>query len=259
MRQIAMETSTGRPADDAAAGITWRRLLGMAAALDLALIVAGNLLFGPDPAFLALGGLFLLGWLLLRRRGRTGVVVAGLPALVISVMFGAVAPFLVTNPLAIFDREGGLFLGLLVAAFVGVISAVGALLEARAPAPGPRRAPSIVGGIAAGVLVALVAAGGIARLGFRAADARPGDLSIVMKDVGFSARSLDATGGDVIVHVANRDPTIHTFTIDGVVNATVPAQSQGRVIVRAAPGTYRYYCAVPGHAATMHGTLTIPG
>jgi uncharacterized cupredoxin-like copper-binding protein len=65
------------------------------------------------------------------------------------------------------------------------------------------------------------------------------------------------SGQNVAIHITNNDASFHTFTIDGHVDKTIASKGQGRVSVHLAAGTYRYYCAVPGHSATMHGTLTV--
>jgi len=63
----------------------------------------------------------------------------------------------------------------------------------------------------------------------------------------------------MIVNVDNRDVWWHTFTIDALhVDVQVPSSGKRNVTFNAAPGTYTFYCAVPGHAALgMKGTLTV--
>ncbi|HEV8164573.1 MAG TPA: plastocyanin/azurin family copper-binding protein, partial [Actinomycetota bacterium] len=60
------------------------------------------------------------------------------------------------------------------------------------------------------------------------------------RNVRFDPTTLTAQGGKVTVAVRNRDLFWHTFTVD------------------AKPGTYRFYCRIPAHAAVgMHGTLVV--
>lgn len=57
--------------------------------------------------------------------------------------------------------------------------------------------------------------------------------------------------------VDNQDPYAHTFTVDELgVNQTMVAGQSARVEITAAPGEYRYYCAIPGHEF-MEGTLLV--
>ena len=63
----------------------------------------------------------------------------------------------------------------------------------------------------------------------------------------------------VTVHLANRDLFWHSFTIDHpAVNVDVPVGGARQVTFTLPPGTYRFYCRVPGHRqAGMEGTLRI--
>jgi plastocyanin len=63
----------------------------------------------------------------------------------------------------------------------------------------------------------------------------------------------------VTVAVRNRDLFWHTFTIDRLgVDVRAPVGSLRTASFEAEPGTYSYYCRIPGHAALgMRGTLTV--
>jgi len=82
---------------------------------------------------------------------------------------------------------------------------------------------------------------------------------VAAKDVRFSPRTLDARQGRITVRMANHDLFWHTFTIDKLdVDVRVPVGGARRVTFTAAPGTYEFYCAIPGHKrAGMHGTFTV--
>ena len=74
------------------------------------------------------------------------------------------------------------------------------------------------------------------------------------------AASGDSAGnGRVTVGVRNSDLFWHTFTIDAAgVDVAVPVGAVRQAAFDAAPGSYTFYCKIPGHAqAGMRGTLTV--
>jgi hypothetical protein len=219
-------------------------------------MAAGMAIFGPDPIFIGLAVLLAAGVLVTRWKTRVGAVVIALPSLAIEAFAGSSAIFVVTHPIAFIDAFGGLFTVLAVLALVNLIAAVGTLTERPAPAIRSPRASAVVAGLAVVLLAVVAVLGGAARLGFTNATAATGDTRTEMKDTKYSTGSLDSTQS-VNIYITNSDPTLHTFTIDGAVNQAVPANSHGKVSINLKPGHYHYYCAVPGHAETMHGTLTV--
>jgi len=65
---------------------------------------------------------------------------------------------------------------------------------------------------------------------------------------------------DVTVRVENLGVILHDFTIDqlGVTSGTLSRGQATAVTINAAPGTYQFYCSIPGHRqAGMRGTLTV--
>jgi plastocyanin len=78
----------------------------------------------------------------------------------------------------------------------------------------------------------------------------------------FTQSSLTAKAGKVTVQFSNKSPLPHNLTIaqgSKVLGAT-PTFSGGTksLTVNLKPGTYTFYCSVPGHrAAGMVGTLTV--
>src|SRR5437588_671899 len=74
-----------------------------------------------------------------------------------------------------------------------------------------------------------------------------------------STKTLTAGSGQATVSIANQDLFWHTFTIDKLgVNVLVPVGGHRELSLNLAPGTYIYYCAIPGHRqAGMQGTLTV--
>jgi plastocyanin len=78
----------------------------------------------------------------------------------------------------------------------------------------------------------------------------------------FTSSSLTAKAGKVTVQFTNKSSIAHNFTIQGsggVVGST-PTFAGGTksFTVNLKPGTYTFYCSVPGHRqAGMQGTITV--
>ena len=83
--------------------------------------------------------------------------------------------------------------------------------------------------------------------------------AISAKSAQFSRSKLTAANGKVAVVFHNSDLFWHTFTVDKLgVNIRVPLGATRVVHFKAPPGTYEFYCAIPGHkAAGMKGTLVV--
>ena len=80
----------------------------------------------------------------------------------------------------------------------------------------------------------------------------------------FTTASLAAKAGKVTITFANMSPVAHNLTIERgtsgpVLGATPTFQGATKTLtVDLQPGTYTYYCSVPGHRdAGMRGTLTV--
>jgi uncharacterized cupredoxin-like copper-binding protein len=86
-----------------------------------------------------------------------------------------------------------------------------------------------------------------------------GAAEIETTNVAFVPDSLRATGGEVTVAVRNRDLFWHTFTIDALgVDVRAPVGRLRSATFEAQPGTYSFYCRIPGHAALgMRGSFTV--
>jgi plastocyanin len=248
------------PPIDGAPGRTWawRRLLRASAIVSIVLMVIGIVILGPFPPFIVMAVLTLVGVVLTRWKTRIGAVVIAVPSVALLVVFaGSSAIFVVTHPIAFVDVFGGLISVLAIALLVNSVAAVATLAEGVVPTLRSRRASAIVGALAVLVVIVVGTLGGAARLGFTNSTAAAGDSRIEMKsDTTYSPQTLDSTQ-ETNIYITNTDGTVHTFTIDGVVNQAVPANSSAKVSVKLQPGTYQYYCAVPGHRDTMHGTLTV--
>jgi plastocyanin len=211
--------------------------------------------FGPNPIFIGMGLLMLAGCVMTRWRARIGALVILLPSLAGLAFAGGGAIYITTHPLAFYDLFGALSMLLALVALVNVLAAIGTFLEGRA-GPGQAGAlPPVVGAVAVLAVLLVAGLGGLARAGVSNARAAAGDVTVDASDFKFSKGSLSAPT-EVRLYITNADPTFHTFTIDGAVDEQMPPNSQHRLTFTLKPGMYRYYCAVPGHAETMHGTLT---
>ncbi len=80
----------------------------------------------------------------------------------------------------------------------------------------------------------------------------------------FNKSSLTAKAGTVTIAFTNHAPLGHNLTIQqgtsgAVVGATPTFQGGTKTLtVKLKPGTYTFYCSVPGHRmAGMQGTLTV--
>jgi plastocyanin len=79
----------------------------------------------------------------------------------------------------------------------------------------------------------------------------------------FDTTSLSAKAGKVSIAFANMAPVPHNVTVasaaGAVVGATPTFQGSSKTLsLNLKPGTYKFYCSVPGHRqAGMEGTLTV--
>jgi plastocyanin len=93
-----------------------------------------------------------------------------------------------------------------------------------------------------------------------------GTLSLAADPEGqlkFDTTSLSAKAGKVTIDFTNKSPVAHDVTIasssGAVVGATPIFEGGSKTLaVNLKPGTYKFYCSVPGHRqAGMEGTLTV--
>ena len=78
----------------------------------------------------------------------------------------------------------------------------------------------------------------------------------------FDTTTLSAKAGKVTLDLANPSPVPHAIAIEGngvdQDGQTVSTGGHSTVTVDLKPGTYTFYCPVPGHeAGGMKGTLTV--
>jgi plastocyanin len=82
----------------------------------------------------------------------------------------------------------------------------------------------------------------------------------------FTQKSVSLKAGKATINFINRAPIAHNLTIQGGTGATGPfvagtatfATGTAKLTATLKPGTYTFYCSVPGHRASgMQGTLTV--
>jgi len=91
--------------------------------------------------------------------------------------------------------------------------------------------------------------------------ASEGEFVINTVDLAFEPSDLAIpANADITVRVENLGVLPHDFTLDqlGVTSGLLSSGESTAVTINAAPGTYGFYCSVPGHKqAGMRGTLTV--
>jgi plastocyanin len=234
----------------------WRRLAVVAALANVVVFATYGLSRGDREA-LAFAALMLAGLALLRiGDGLVGLL--ALAALFVNVEFWM---FPAANGNA--SNRVGLVDLLIPASLVafslaGLIGVVGAARHRRDPDAGSGAAGT------AGLLAVIFVATSLALVALMtpapSQKVPPGALLVEARNVRFDPTTLTAQGGKVTVAVRNRDLFWHTFTVDQLkLDLKVPVGRLRTATVDAKPGTYRFYCRIPAHAAVgMRGTLVVP-
>ena len=246
-------TESPTPVDERDRHVAWRDVLRGAAtgqvvmaAFMFLITVALEQRF--DPMSLVIGALVAVGVVLLtKRRGKGGVIYAGVMSLLLLlmvVMFGGLT--VLTRVRSTFELI--LMGGLLVVSLLGLVATVGALRHAGGPAAAA--APKVAGACIAGLVVVGVVAGILTG----SASRLPGDISLEAKHFAFSEEVIEADAGRVGVFVENGDVAHHDFTIEGIVAIDLPGQKAGRAAFDVEPGTYRFYCSLH---PDMEGELAV--
>jgi plastocyanin len=214
------------------------------------LFLTYQLLAGHVIPPLAIFGLLtaVLGVATLRRRSRWLLAV---DALIAVLYLGGGVPFMAANLAHPESPVSFLAEVFLLVTLVTVV--VGVVLRWRAASDRARH-QTVAGALAlAGLatVVSLVAAASVD------ADARQdGDVAIVTEGSVFPAQ-VAVPAGEAVLWLDNQDPFHHTFLIDGTdLREVLVANSSVRVPVDLAPGSYRFWCDVPGHES-MEGVLDV--
>ncbi|MFP5578209.1 MAG: cupredoxin domain-containing protein [Acidimicrobiia bacterium] len=86
------------------------------------------------------------------------------------------------------------------------------------------------------------------------------EIEVVANDFAFEPAEITAEAGEDLAIVLTSEDMLHDFTIDEL-DAHVVAERGDTAtggVAAVEPGTYTYYCSVPGHRnAGMEGTLTV--
>ncbi|TMC45191.1 MAG: hypothetical protein E6J25_02835 [Chloroflexi bacterium] len=233
----------------------WFWLVQVAATIEAALLfVAGAYLRDAEALGFAFIVLLTLGWILFRP-GRV------IPVVVRSLVFADVAFWMV--PATVSNALNGGSLGSIAlpaalgtTAVVGLIAAAGFLLTRAKPTAG-KRAPRAVAGAAAVVFLAVT--GFAAATGSGRSTTAAGDLVISATNARFSTNTLTADHGTVTLDFVNNDLFWPTFTVTDLgVDIRLPVKGNQRLSFTAKPGSYEFFCAIPGHKSIgMKGTLII--
>jgi len=238
------------------AEITWHHLLRYAALADLVVMAVVGIAVSDREA-LAFAGAILIGIVFLRiRSGIAGIVMLGVLSLDAAVFM---LPAAASNS----AHRGGFTdllipLSLAVISVAGALAAIGSLFHHKRP-QGDTHVAAVVGQAAIAVFIVALIAGTVAQRASKSEAAQTGDIRIEMRNTAFLQKDLRVQSGAITVAVSNHDLFWHTFTIDSLhVNVDTPIGADRRITFNAPPGTYEFYCRVPGHkAAGMKGTLTV--
>ena len=232
----------------------WFWLVQVAAAVETGLLfAAGAYLRDAEALGLAFVVLLTLGWIFFRP-GRI------IPVVVRSLVFADVAiwmvPAAITNAINHSSLGSILLPGTLgVTAIVGLLGAAGFVISRGNQAAGRR----VARGVAALALAVVLAIAGVGAATASNTALSGKALVIAATNARFSATTLTADHGTVTVDFTNNDLFWHTFTVTALgVDIRTPVKGHGQVSFNAAPGTYEFFCAIPGHKSIgMRGTLIV--
>jgi hypothetical protein len=246
-----MSVTTQRPTPPTAARPTaGDRSLGTVLLALSAALVAYQLVTAPFIPVLTVFALLYagVGLGLWRSRRRWLLVLAGL--LAVAYVAGGAPVFAEhlahpESPLG-FLTDTAILIGL-GAVVVGVVRAL------RGAGPAMHRSV-VVGAAAIGVVA--VAVSTVAVMGTSSDVREAQDVEVTVSDWVYPDLALPTGSG--ALWVDNGDPFHHTLLVEGTdVREVLPASTAVRVPLELSPGTYRYFCDVPGHDA-MSGTLAVP-
>lgn len=232
----------------------WRTLLRWAAIADL-IVLLGMTVILRDVLALALATIIITGLALGVRRAWVGFLLLAFVSAVITfyTFTGAINNIQYGEPLQ--DLILPAYLASASAALL--LSAIGVGLNRANPDAGARSA-IVVAGSAVALFAALIGIGALT--GGAAQPALPAsDIALATENMAFSESELTVEAGEVTLLLSNHDLFWHTFTIDALgVDVKVPIGGERQVTFKAEPGTYTFYCAIPGHETIgMRGTLIL--
>jgi plastocyanin len=229
-------------------------LVQVAAVIETVLLfAAGAYLRDAEALGFAVVVLLTLAWIFLRP-GRI------IPVIVRSLVFADVAIWMVPAAFTNAVNHGSVGSILLpgtlgTSAVVGLIAAAGFLISRGNQAAGSR----IARGVAALALAVILALGGVAAATASSTTLSGKALIVSATNARFSATTLTADHGTVTIDFTNNDLFWHTLTVPALgIDIRTPVKGHGQVSVNAQPGSYEFFCAIPGHKSIgMRGTLTV--
>jgi plastocyanin len=240
----------------AASRVTWRTLVVAAAIGNLAML-AWLVVSAQDTLALSLVAVLVVGLALSRvRDGLAGRVVLGLA-------FADMSWYTVSGAIwNLVNREGiaavviPAWLGSL--AVAGLVAAVASILNRSTPDAGRTGAPR-VGAVAVTCFALALAVNAVQGRADKATASQPNTVGLTTENMAYSSKNLTAETGQITLRLNNHDLFWHTFTIDSLAaDLKVAVDGDESVTFNATPGTYEFYCTVPGHAQMgMRGTLVV--
>ena len=247
---------TGRPGRRPAGWSTLIVGAGVAVAILLAIVGITHV----DREALAFAVLFAVAVIILARA--RGGRVSTVTVVILGLLFADVAFWMITATWSnVSNHEQLLYivepLALACASALGLIAGAARLVDRRDRGAGKGAVVITIAVLATFVL----SMGAAAAAGWGKEQAQgPGDLAVRIHNTAYSTTTITATSHQVTLYVTNDDLFWHTVTIDRLgVDLKVPVGSHRRITISAPPGTYTFYCRIPGHAqAGMKGTITIP-
>lgn len=230
--------------------LTWRRLVGTAGVLAAGAMAMVSVAITDVEGAVVAVGFAIATWLTRGRRSKLGAIGIAL-ASAITLFFMSTAA--VTN-ISVGSALSAVVIssGLTSVALLGLIAALGYLIQGASPSTAGPRAAVISSAL---VLAALVAWG----ITSSRPDGKTGDIHLVTEHVAFSNTEIAVPAGEITVVVENEDLFWHTFTIPELgVDLRIPVGAELSVTFEAPPGEYEFICDIPGHTeAGMRGVLRV--
>jgi plastocyanin len=205
-----------------------------------------------DPIITAIQVVNIVGLVLLSTKPKVGQILIAVATLVLVGFGGFFIVLALSQPKS--TVEFAINLVMLASGLVSAIAVIALLRRSTGPSPAARS----VATVAVVVVIVGLAFAGYVKATLDEPEVRSGDLTLVAENIEFSMDHLHANSGEVSIVVDNKDLGGHTFTIDKLdVDEALPGGTSTRFTFEAAPGEYRFYCAIPGHDTNMHGTFTV--
>ena len=117
--------------------------------------------------------------------------------------------------------------------------------------------------VGVGLVASLAACGGTSQSTTQGTVPATPDLTVLAQDIKFDKTEYTAKPGSVSLAYLSKGNQSHNLVLEDVSGNRVgkelivgPGASTGEVFTLTA-GTYRMYCTIPGHKASMNATLTV--